>query len=163
MDFLVLFGGEAILPWNPGKAGFQALVHEAEKADGWHRIRGEDFRGVCRGWGKARARPMCDPRLGLVSTGSMEVMWGRPDLAEGFIGRAWTEAARWWYREGGVVDWLGEAPFVWWWGVGHRGWAAGAEEEACRWSLGFFGRARIYICNAPWIQVDSEVWCPLMP
>ena len=43
MDFLLLFGGEAILPWNPGKAGFQAFVHEAEKADGWHRVRGEDF------------------------------------------------------------------------------------------------------------------------
>ena len=49
VDFLVLFGKEAVLAWNPGKAGFQAFVHKAEKADGWHGVRGENFPRVVLG------------------------------------------------------------------------------------------------------------------
>ena len=38
MDLLVLFGGKAILSGNPGEAGLEAFVDEAEKANGWHGI-----------------------------------------------------------------------------------------------------------------------------
>ena len=84
VDFLVLFGGQAVLPGHPGKAGFKTFVHKAEKADGWHRVRGENFSRVVLGeaFGELVDPLLCELRRDMFHPGVLLLL----GVGRGFFG-----------------------------------------------------------------------------